>query len=87
MKLGRDIRPRPFGFWAAQRARLALADPARRAAYAVQTQQQHRPLIAVAIRDCYQKQNAEMLKAEAGVYPRMNANGMNSICRKKAQAA
>ena len=49
---------------AAQQARLALADPVRRATYTAQARQQHRPLIAVAIRDCYQKQNAEMLNPE-----------------------
>ena len=49
---------------AAQQARLALADPVRRAAYAALALEQHRPLIAVAISDCYQKQNPEMLKTE-----------------------
>ena len=36
----------------------------RRAAYAALALEQHRPLIAVAISDCYQKQNPEMLKTE-----------------------
>ncbi len=44
---------RRFGT-AAQQARLALKDPRRRAGYAAKAKRQNRPLIAVAISDCYQ---------------------------------
>ena len=54
-RVSRTLAARPPFKAAARQARPALADPKRRAVYAAQAKRQNRPLIAVAISDCYRQ--------------------------------